>query len=727
MSEQLPVIKAADLVTPGGVEGGNLVDAVLLPVDDGRAKIFGLFSVTHENQGVREAVGRIMRTHLDLARNAMAGDANIPRRFETALTDLNASLAEVAAEAGTFPITQFEAVIGVVTEHQLFTSGLGNLNALFLHKTAERRFVIYELHAQFRTDAESTWEKPFVTILDGEIHPGDIFYVATRTPASTIALADLQDVLITLPPAGALQRIRQFLPHDATYGALCFMAAEEDRSGPPKKTNPIASIAQLGDMKHETADLLGEQGTDITGFIRRAVAFISSKLASPGSRGYKSMLKRVTRLLVQILGILIIGAMQGVKIVAQLALTLVRRIFDASRGRGNDRRGGSDVLRANVSRRVNQIRNMPRSSKYVIGGIAAIVMLLFVSVSYMGNASERRKAEDAFKTTVSRVEEKTSAAEASLIYNDTDKARALLTEAAALLETLPTNSGSHESRITELSAVLTTLQAKIRKITLVAPSTVAELGADEAGLATLVGVQGTLFAFAMDADVFRVNELEHAITKQVASNGAISGVRTAAEEGTNIVFIDGSTRLGRVDITANTLKPITSGVEGMASAEDVVSYNNALYVLSAASQQITKMRVQGDGYEAGTPWISARSSDLTGARALAIDGSLFVLTATDVVQYKSGREVTWDHDPVEPAMKDPVDIWTSVDSSYLYILDSGEGRVIVYDKTSGDVVTQYASDTLKGSIGFVIRESDKQILVALPGKVVTFTATHLLQ
>lgn len=727
MSEQFPVIKAADLVTPGGVEGGNLVDTVLLPVDGGRAKVFGLFSITHENQDVRDAVGRIIRTHLDLARNAMSGDANIPRRFETALTDLNASLAEVAAEAGTFPITQFEAVIGVVTDHQLFTSGLGNLNALFLHKTAERRFVIYELHAQFRTDAESTWDKPFVTVLDGEIHPGDIFYVATRTPASAIALADLQDVLITLPPAGALQRIRQFLPHDTAYGALSFAALEEDRSGPPRKTNPIASIAQLGDMKHETADLLGEQGTDITGFIRRALALVSGKLSSPGSRGYKSMFTRVMRLLVQVLGILIIGAIQGVKIVVQVVVTLMRRIFDASRGRDNDPVSSATPLGTRVTSRVNQIRTMPRSSKYIIGGVAIIVILLFVSVRTMGNASERRKAEDTFKTTVTRVEEKTSAAEASLIYNDTDKARALLTEAAALLETLSTDSGSHTSRVTELSSVLATLQAKIRKITLIEPSTVAELGADEAGLATLVGVQGILFAFAMDADVFRVNELEHAITKQAVANGTVNGVQTATEEGTNIVFIDGSRRLGRVDMAANTLKPITSGVESMASAEDIVSYNNALYVLSATSQQITKMRTQGDGYEAGTSWISARSSDLSSARALTVDGSVFVLTATDVVQYKSGREVTWDHDPVEPAMKNPIDIWTSVDSSYLYILDSGEGRVIVYDKASGDIVTQYASDILKNSIGFVVRESDKQILVALPSKVVTFTATHLLQ
>ena len=723
MAEQLPTIKAADLVTPSGTEEGTLIDTILLPVADGRAKVFGLFAVSHENHGVRDAVGRILRTHLDLARTAMAGDANIARRFESMLSDLNASLAEVAAESGAFPMTQFEAVIGVITEHQLFTSGIGNLNALFLHKTAERRFVIYELHAQFRTDTESTWDKPFVTVLDGEIHPGDIFYVATRTPSSAIALADLQDVLITLPPQGALQRIRQFLPHDTAYGALCFSASEEEKSGPPKKTNPITSITQLGDMKHETSDLLGEEGTNITGFLRRGVALLSNKLSSPGSRGYKAMAKRVLRVLVQVLGILLIGIMQGVKILTKLVFTLVGRIFDAKKATG----GTTSALRTNLGHHVGRLRNMPRHRKYIIGGIAGVALTIFVALTVMGSASERRDAENAFATTVSRVEEKTSAAEASLIYNDTDKARGLLTEAAALLETLPSDNNGHEAKVAELSTALTALQAKIRKVVTVEPSTVAELGSNDVGLATFVSAQGTLYAFAMDANVLRINELEHAITKTATSNGTMNGVKSAAGEGTNIVFIDGSKRLGRVDTVLNTLKAITSGVDGMASADDVVSYNNALYVLSAAAQQVVKMRAQGDGYEAGTTWISARSSDLTGARAIAIDGSMFVLTATDVVQYKSGNEVAWVHDAAEPQLKDPKDIWTDVDSKYLYILDSGEGRVVVYDKESGDIVTQYASTSLNGAIGFVIRETDKQILVALPNKVVTFTATHLLQ
>ena len=60
----------------------------------------------------------------------------------------------------------------------------------------------------------------------------------------------------------------------------------------------------------------------------------------------------------------------------------------------------------------------------------------------------------------------------------------------------------------------------------------------------------------------------------------------------------------------------------------------------------------------------------------------------------------WVHDAAEPQLKDPKDIWTDVDSKYLYILDSGEGTRRCHDKESGDIVTQYASTSLNGAIGF---------------------------
>lgn len=715
MAEQRLTTKAAELVSSPHAGSGKFVDAILLPVEGTPLRVFGLLAAQSDDD-VSQQIDRILQTALRNAQRDLGEHANVARRFETLLADLNGAMAALAAEHPTLQLRQVDAIVGFTTEQQLFVSGFGALLALFLHKTADRRFVIYELHAQLAAESELTWDKPFVTILDGELHPGDIFYLATRTPNHAIALSDVQDILVTLPPAGALERIQQFLPQDAAYGALCFHVAEEDKGGAPKKANPIASLAALGHTKAETADLLGEQGSDITGFIRRVIALLSGKLAAPGSRGYKSMLKRMAKFALQFLGAVLIAIVQVVRFVAVLLFTLLRRIF-------NTQPDGERPLER-ISRR---IRSIPPATKYVAGALLSLALLLIVSISFFSHRSEQRKDEATFASTIATVEEKANAAEASLIYNDTSKAYDLMQEAAALLETLPQNSRAHEAQIEALQTTLATLQAKIRKETLVTLTTVAALGPNDVAMETLTAANGSLYAFAKDGDVLRVNELEHTFSQEIAASGAISGIRSLVGDGANLLFIDSNRRLGRADLTTKTIRPLTSGVEGMASAEDMANYNGALYVLAAASQQIVKMRPQGDGYEAGTPWISNRSSDLSGARDITIDGTVYVLTTDDVVQFRSSKEVTWTHDAFDPALKNPIDIWTDIESTYLYILDPGSSRLVVYEKESGKLAMQYTSPDFASAIGFVVREDTNTIIIATGTKVASFSATHLLQ
>ncbi|MBI1907807.1 hypothetical protein HYS28_00080 [Candidatus Uhrbacteria bacterium] len=719
MVEQRLTIKAAEHQTPGIEGAGDRIATVMLQVPGGKATVFGLFLLRDGREPVRESVARIIRSHLEHAASAMAGDANIPRRFEAALAELNDALHDASQEHG-LALDAFESVVGVLTNNQLFVSGIGSLHALFLHKTAERRFAIYELNEQFRADTEATWEKPFVTVLDGELHPGDIFYVANRVPTSAIAVTDLQDVLITLPPQGALERIQQFLPHDLAYGALCFHVAEDDRGGPPKKTNPIASLAHLGQTKSDTQDLLGEQGTDITGIIRRAAAALAAKLSAPGSRGYKSLLKRTARALVQLLAAILIALVALVKLVGRLVRTLLVRILDTqSRNRGT----WTTALR----RQVDRVRTLPPGARYVGIGIVAIVLVLILSVGIMGRRSAAREEEETFATTVSRIEEKTTAAEASLIYDDTNQARTLLTEAAVLLETLPSDSRNHESEVARLREGIEGILDKVRRIETVTPSLVAEL-TDGSGLTAFAAADGALYGITTQNQLYRINELEHTVENRNATSGTIGTIGLLASEGSNLLFIDSNQRLGRADVAANTLNPVTSGVDGLAGVDDITVYNDALYVLSADSQQIAKMRPQGGNYEAGTDWISERASDLTLARDIAIDGDLYVLTGTDVVRFKSGREVTWDHEALDPALGDPVDLWTDIDSPYLYMLARNEGgRIIVYDKATGKIVTQYTTPELASAIGFVVREADNQIVFATGSQIWSFSATHLLK
>lgn len=719
MMPQPFAIKAAEHATPAKAGATLLVTPFMAPVENGKATVFGLCAITDARPEVTAIITQILRGHLEQAAQTMGGETNIPRRFETVLAEMNASLFEAANEFG-IKLNHFEAVVGVLTGTQLFISGLGNLLAIFLHQTTDRRFVVYELNEQFRTDTEAAWDKPFITVLDGELQPGDIFYVATRTPNGSIAQGELQDILITLPPQGALERIVQFLPHDQQYGALCFHVAPDVKSGPPKSMDPIASLTELGLTKSNTADLLGEQGTNITATIKRLANSLTAELAAPGARGYKAMAKRTLRTIVQVLAALLVGLVEAGKILGRLIIKLVHKL------RKQD--GASEFdLRQKIAQPITKLRSLPRSSKLLIVGIAAVVVVLTGSVFFMTHAGASKKQEEVFVAAASRVAEKTTAAEASLIYNDTNQAHNLLTEAATLLETLPADSRSHQDQINKLQAGLTVALGKIRHVEVVTPVAVAEI-TDGKNLAALSLAGTTLYGISADNQLYRINELTHAAENQSATTGTIGAVITAITEGANMLFVDGNKQLGRADVTTKSLNPITSGTNGMASVEDITLYNDALYALTAASQQIVKMRVQGTNYEGGTSWITDRASDLTQAKALAIDGNLWVLTGNDVVRFKSGREVPWTHDALDPALSQAVDIWTSLESPYLYILTKDEGgRVVVYNKETGKLVTQYETPELGNVVSFVVREAEKQIVFTTSTKIWSFAASHLLK
>ena len=98
------------------------------------------------------------------------------------------------------------------------------------------------------------------------------------------------------------------------------------------------------------------------------------------------------------------------------------------------------------------------------------------------------------------------------------------------------------------------------------------------------------------------------------------------------------------------------------------------------------------------------------------------------MRFRSGREVAWEHDALDPALGDIVDMWTDIDSPYLYILANNEGgRIVVYEKETGKLVTQYTTPELAHAVGFLIRESENQILFATGTKVWSVYATHLLK
>lgn len=708
-------IKSADL-TAVPEKNSTIVKTVLLPISGRQTAVFGLIRILGDGSEARQRLVNIVVEHLEHFLQAATEHKNIPRKFEQILQAINKDIESAIAESPQIPISDFHAVVGVQDEEQLFLSGIGKLSALFMHRTAKQRYVLYDLDKQLQEDQD--WKKPFVTVLDGELHPGDVFYVATRTSAREISASELQDILVTLPPSSALPRVQQFLNRDTAYGAIAFQVKERDVSSRPKKINPLSSVESLTKTKETTASLLGEQKAEIGNAITRLTNPILKKLSSPGTKGAKTTLKRILKALIK-----------GLAASAVFVGTMFSRLvaFIKSRRKTQHSKPEPKTERASLKERTGAVmKKLPKQSK-LIGGIAVIVILLFLGTLAVSKI-KKRKSEDSqtAKTVLLRIEEKKNTAEASLIYDDVDQAKTLVSESIALLETLPEDE-SIQDDVARLREELNQVLSQIRGINEVATVQLGDISSATSAAVTSVSLSGDILHAATDKnEILQYNELEQKWNKLEFTNGSLSPIALMTESGANFLVVDLAKNLGRADTTALTLNPITSGATGIESIEDISVYNNSLYVLSADAEQIVKMRPQGDGYDAGTTWIASANSDLSDAKAIGIDGNIYILTGTTIAKFSSGKEEAFSLEVIEPALSGAVDMWTDESTDYLYVLEPTQGRVIVYKKT-GDLVTQYYAEAFKSGTKIIAREDQNSIIVATRDQVFNFPANHLLQ
>lgn len=708
-------IKSADLVAVPD-KNTTIIESVLLPIEGRQTAIFGLIRIFGDGSEARKRLASIVVEHLEQFHQAATEHKNIPRKFEQILQGINKDIEAAIYESPQIPISDFHAIVGVQDEEQLFLSGIGKLSALFMHRTAKQRYVLYDLDKQLQEDQD--WRKPFVTVLDGELHPGDVFYVASRISPREISASELQDILVTLPPSSALPRIQQFLNRDTPYGSIAFQVKEREVASRPKKVNPLSSVESLTKTKETTATLLGEQKAEIGSAIAQLTNPILKKLSSPGTKGVKTTLKRILKALIK--------GLAGLTI---FITSMFSRLAAFIKSRKRSERSEREEKRERVSlkeRAGGLAKQLPKQSK-LIGGIAAIVILLFVGTITISKINKGKSEQSqTTQTVLLRIEEKKNAAEASLIYDDVDQAKTLVSEAIALLETLPQDE-SIQDDVTRLREELNQVLSQIRGINEVAAAQLGDIGSATDAAVNAISLSGDILYAATDKnEILEFNELEQQWKKLEFTNGSLSPITLMTEADGNFLVVDLAKNLGRANTTALTLNPITSGTSGIESIEDMTVYNNSLYVLSADAEQIVKLRPQGENYDAGTTWIASANSDLTGAKALGIDGNIYILTGTTIAKFSSGKEEAFQLAVVEPALSGAVDMWTDETTDYLYVLEPTQGRVVVYKK-SGELVTQYFAETFKSGTQIIAREDQNSIIVATRDQIVHFAANHLLQ
>ena len=115
------------------------------------------------------------------------------------------------------------------------------------------------------------------------------------------------------------------------------------------------------------------------------------------------------------------------------------------------------------------------------------------------------------------------------------------------------------------------------------------------------------------------------------------------------------------------------------------------------------------GSFAKSTYNNSSSLDFSKGVSMAIDGSIYILTSNgDIADFYKGDLKTFTVKSLDMPFKNPSLIVTSENDQNIYILDNGNQRIVVLDK-SGNFIKSYASPLLKNATEMDVLEVQKTI------------------
>jgi hypothetical protein len=150
----------------------------------------------------------------------------------------------------------------------------------------------------------------------------------------------------------------------------------------------------------------------------------------------------------------------------------------------------------------------------------------------------------------------------------------------------------------------------------------------------------------------------------------------------------------------------------------LATYFGNLYVLDKKQNQILKF-VEVDSTYSKSNYFSDNSSvNFSKAISIAIDSSVYVLSTNgSIAKYTKGASESFNLSGLDKDLSNPTRIFTNADTNNVYVLDNGNSRIVVLDKT-GKYVAQYqAGGVIKSAKDLDVDEANKKAYVLSGGKV----------
>lgn len=174
----------------------------------------------------------------------------------------------------------------------------------------------------------------------------------------------------------------------------------------------------------------------------------------------------------------------------------------------------------------------------------------------------------------------------------------------------------------------------------------------------------------------------------------------------------------RVDSTNNKVTAVAKLDKDLTGVVDIAGFASNAYLLDRTTNKIWKYIATSDGFSDKKEYLnSGVKGDFADSKRMQIESSIYILKASgQILRYTRGAADTFSLTGLDKPLKDAKSFFTSSDVENVYILDSGNGRVVVVDK-KGAYKAQYQGDKFATATDLVANEKNKKLYLIDGSKI----------
>ncbi len=654
--------------------------------------------------------------------------------LELILKSLNGEIKDIIEEKDFINLSDINIFIGVLEpfvskneeKYYFHFTALNNIKNILVYKQGDKYKLMDIIEEQQKNNEEdSNSKKLFSNIMSGEIENDSYLIISNQKVIDYVIPDKLKQLVISIDIKEAIKYLKKILTEidpteeNVSFSSILIYLTDEDEEKIFKPENSIKNLisTEKNTEKFLTPSILPdfkEIFINISKATQKAFKFIGKKITAfknfflkKNKHKEKNEEEDTNKKHIKLLA----NNIKHTKINEKIKKTFVSILKYAKKLLKFIKKIILEFLLIFVS----AFRKIKEFS--IKKAVLIIIFVIAIVALYKGTSLlNKKKAEEENKITynesLDELEQKFDSLEANLIYNNYEKSSELLKEIKDIMSTtLAVDIPEYKEKYNELEKKVSEYNTKINKINEVENPSEIKNNLSEINNIAITGDNLALISNSLNKIEIIDIKKETSEEWSLSEENILTNLKyfSSSDDDKILAYRENKNKPYELDIKNKKIVQLTKSFFN-GTITDIKNYANNIYTIDTKNNQIYFYK-----YENGQKWIKDANISLENAINLVIDGNIFVLKNNgEILKYFKGKKENFSLQNVEPALTSPTKFFTDSDAKYLYILDSSNKRVLVFEKECNEkcqLLGQYTSANFNNITDFAVNEAGGIIYV----------------